>query len=268
MAEAARFDAWQAGDAYERYMGRWSRAVAPRFVDWLSLPADLNWLDVGCGTGALSASILERAKPNTLVSVDPSGGFIAKAKASLTDARVTFEVGDAQSLPFDPASRDVVVSGLVLNFVPDRDKALAEMRRVSRPGSTIAFYVWDYPGGGLEFLRAFWTVAAELDNEAKNLTEDKRFPFCTAEALVDLARRAELSSIEFSAIEVPTLFRDFDDFWQPFTLGAGPAPGYCLGLSDEARQRLRQRLHDGLPRRSDGAIAMKARAWAVKAKPG
>lgn len=265
MTQTSRHDAWQAGDSYDRYMGRWSRQIAPRFLDWLDVAAGLDWLEVGCGTGALSAAILTRCAPRSLLSIDPSEGFIAKARINVPDARIEFRVGDAQALAVDSASRDVIVSALVLNFVPDRSKALAEMKRVARRGGTIGFYIWDYPGGGVEFMRAFWTAATSLDPNARDLTEDRRFPFCTADGLTGMARQAGLADIECIAIEAPTVFKDFDDYWTPFTLGAGPAPGYCLSLEPEARERLRSRLEQSLPRREDGSIALKTRAWAVKA---
>jgi SAM-dependent methyltransferase len=265
MAEASRHDAWQAGDRYEAYMGRWSRQLAPRFVDWLGVADGLDWLDVGCGTGALSAAIIARCSPKSLLAVDPSEGFVAAASAALPDRRVEFRVGDAQALALESASRDVVASALVLNFIPDRGRALAEMKRVVRPGGTVGFYVWDYPGGGMELMRAFWSAATALDPAARDLAEDRRFPFCTADGLTGLMKGAGLTAIDCKAIEVPTLFRDFEDYWQPFTLGAGPAPGYCASLDPAARQRLKEKLHDDLPRRQDGSIPLGARAWALKA---
>lgn len=264
MAETTRHDAWQAGDSYDAYMGRWSRQVAPRFLDWLGAPKGPDWLEIGCGTGALSAAILAKRDPASLIAIDPSEGFVARARANVPDPRADFRVGDAQALDLPRASRDVAVSGLVLNFVPDRAKALAEMQRVVRPGGTVAFYVWDYPGGGIEFMRAFWTAATALDAAARDLTEDRRFPFCTADGVTALAEDAGLGRVDCTAIEVPTLFRDFSDYWTPFTLGAGPAPGYCASLPPPARERLRAALEAGLPRRADGAIPFKARAWAVR----
>ncbi len=263
MAEA-RHDAWQAGDRYEAYMGRWSRQVAPRFLDWLALPEGLEWLDVGCGTGALSAAILARCNPRSLLALDLSDGFVATTRAALVDARADVRLGDAQALPAESGSRDVIVSGLVLNFVPDRPKALAEMKRVARAGAPAAFYIWDYPGGGLEFVHAFWLAAAALDPVAAGLCEDKRFPMCTPDALTALATGAGLDRVECTAIEVPTVFQDFEDYWHPFTLGAGPAPGYCASLAPEARQLLKERLQATLPRQPDGSIRLDARAWAVR----
>lgn len=268
MSEASRHDAWQAGDNYDLYMGRWSRQIAPRFLDWLDAADQLDWLDVGCGTGALSIAILDRCDPKSLISVDPSEGFLKRARASTADGRATFEVGDAQALPVDTGSKDMIVSGLVLNFVPDKEKALAEMQRVARSRGTVAFYVWDYPGGGVEFMRAFWTAATALDPHARDLTEDRRFPFCTADGLANLAKSTGLTSVDCIQIEVPTLFKDFEDYWHPFTLGAGPAPGYCSSLGAHARERLREKLYDSLPRGEGGAIPLKARAWAVKGVAG
>jgi ubiquinone/menaquinone biosynthesis C-methylase UbiE len=264
MTETSRHDAWQAGDSYDAYMGRWSRLIAPRFLDWLSAPHGLNWLEVGCGTGALSAAILAHGAPNSLIAVDPSEGFVGKARASVPDGRAVFQVGDVQALTQNAASRDIIVSALVLNFLPDKTKALAEMKRVARPGGMIGFYVWDYPSGGVEFMQAFWSAATALNPDARDLTEDRRFAFCTPDGLIDLATRAGLASVECIPIEVPTVFKDFEDFWHPFTLGAGPAPGYYASLDPDARQRLWEKLNSSLPRRADGAIPMKARAWAIK----
>lgn len=268
MAETSRHDAWQAGESYEAYMGRWSRLVAPRFLDWLGAGPDLDWLDVGCGTGALSSTIIARFNPKSIVGIDPSDGFVAHARSLIADERAGFRVGDARALPLEDASRDVVVSALVLNFVPDREKALSEMKRVARPGGTVAFYVWDYPGGGVEFMRAFWKEATALDPRAADLAENRRFPFCTPEGLVALAADAGLRSPVCNPIEIPTVFRDFEDYWRPFTLGAGPAPGYCAGLEPRPRERLRERLRETLATKADGSIPLKARAWAVRAQPG
>jgi SAM-dependent methyltransferase len=259
-----RHDAWQAGDSYDQYMGRWSRQIAPRFLDWLDAPPRSDWLEVGCGTGALTAAIVARCEPKSVVSIDPSDGFLAKARANVPDACVDFRTGDAQALPAEAGSKDVIVSGLVLNFVSDRPLALAEMRRVARPGATIGFYVWDYPGAGVEFMRAFWTAAISLDPNAADLREDKRFPFCTPHGLRSLAGEAGLAPVDVTAIEAASVFRDFDDFWRPFTLGAGPAPGYCMSLAPAAREVLRVKLSGMLPRQADGSIHMKTRAWALK----
>lgn len=266
MADAARYDAWRAGDGYDAYMGRWSRKVAPAFLDWLGASPGGHWLDVGCGTGALSEAILARRGPASLIGVDPSEDFVATAAARITDGRAAFRLGDARALAFADASRDVVVSGLALNFVPEPERGLTEMRRVARRGGLVGFYVWDYPGEGLAFVRAFWRAAAALDPQAAALTENARFAFCTREGLGGMARTAGLEDVRATPLEIETTFRDFADYWRPFTLGGGPAPGYCAALPDGARARLRERLENDLPRDAAGAISMKARAWGVQGR--
>jgi SAM-dependent methyltransferase len=190
MPETSRHDAWQAGDSYDAYMGRWSRQIVLRFLDWLHAPDGLDWLEVGCGTGALSAAILAQCDPKSLIAIDQSEGFIRKARAKVPDTRAEFRVGDAQGLPAETASRDVIASALVLNFVPDRQKALSEMKRVARAGAKMGLYVWDYPGGGIEFIRAFWRAATALDPNALDLTEDKRFPYWTHKGPDQSGRRS------------------------------------------------------------------------------
>jgi ubiquinone/menaquinone biosynthesis C-methylase UbiE len=266
MAASSRHDAWSSGDAYDLYMGRWSRPVAARFVDWLALPAGLSWLEMGAGTGALTEAILATAEPSEVLAVEPSAAFLARARERLPDRRVEFRLGDAASLATLPGgSRDVAVGGLVLNFIPERVAALAEMARIVRPDGTVGFYVWDYPGGGMGVMRAFWTAAAELDPAARDLTEDRRFPFCTSDGLREIVEDAGLAEPEVTEIVQRAVFADFDDFWRPFTLGAGPAPGYCASLSPEARERLRQTLSESLARQADGSVVLPTRAWAVKA---
>lgn len=264
VSTTTRHDAWQAGDNYDAYMGRWSREIAPRFLAWLNLGENLEWLDVGCGTGVLSSAILNQCRPKSLISIDTSPAFLATAREKVQDDRVEFRLGDAQALNLDTASRDIAVSGLVLNFVPDQTRALAEMIRATRKGGTVAFYVWDYPGGGLQLLRAFWSAASALDPSTEELKEDRRFPYCTADGVVQLAKAAGLVAPDCIAIEIPTLFKNFEDYWHPFTLGAGPAPGYCTSLDPDAQERLKSKLRATLPFARDGSISLKARAWAVR----
>jgi ubiquinone/menaquinone biosynthesis C-methylase UbiE len=266
MAGSARHDAWSSGDSYELYMGRWSRRIAERFLDLVAAESGLNWVEVGCGTGALSSTILRRAEPASLTAVEPSESFRAAARASNPDPRASFVAGDAQSLPLPDASADILALALVLNFIPDRARALEEMRRVLRPGGRLVFYVWDYPGGGVGFIRAFWTAAVALDPSAAELTETGRFPFCTAEGLTEMVHAAGFRDISVTPITDQARFDSFADFWRPFTLGAGPAPGYCASLADDSRERLRQKLADDLVPASDGSITLPLRAWAVQAR--
>lgn len=255
-------DTWEQGRAYERYVGRWSREVASRFLEWLRVRPDRRWLDVGCGTGAVCAAILERSAPASVDGVEPSKGLLELAVDRL-GSRVTFHRADAASLPLDDDSFDAVVSGLVLNFVPDVEAALGEMTRVGADGAVVAAYVWDY-AGRMQFMRWFWDVAADLDASATELDEGTRFPDCTPEALTWRFAAAGLLDVETTAIEVPTVFTDFNDYWSPFLGGQGPAPAYAMSLEESARARLRERLRERIPTRDDGSIALVARAWAVR----
>jgi ubiquinone/menaquinone biosynthesis C-methylase UbiE len=258
---------WASGSAYEAYVGRWSRAVAARFVPSLSA-AGGAWADVGCGTGALTAAVLQHGTPQSVVCVDASPAFLEVAADRVRDPRARFEVGDAAALPVPDGALDVVVSGLVLNFLPDRASAVAEWRRGLRAGGTLGFYVWDY-AQEMQLMRRFWDAAAELDPSAAGLDEGRRFAFCRPGPLRELAEDAGFEDVRVEAIDVPTVFRDFDDYWAPFLAGTGPAPAYVAGLDGTARERLGSWLDARLPRNPDGAISLTARAWAVRARrPG
>ncbi len=256
---------WAVGSAYERYIGRWSRLVAREFLAWLAVPAGRRWLDVGCGTGALTRTVLEHGAPSTIVGIDASAGFVDHARGLVSDPRASFQVGDAQALPFENASFDAAVSGLVLNFVPDPALMMGAMRRVVKPGGLAAVYVWDY-AGEMQLMRYFWDVAAELDPAARDLAEGLRFPLCRQGPLGELARAAGLDQVETRSLDVSTTFRDFDDYWTPFLGGQGPAPAYCMSLSEDRRAALRERIRAALPIRPDGSVALIARAWAVKGR--
>jgi SAM-dependent methyltransferase len=259
-------DNWERGNPYEQYVGRWSRRVAPMFLSWLAVPAGGRWLDLGCGTGALCAAILDRCAPVAVVGVEPSEGFLETAREHLAD-RAVLRQGSATAIPLDDASVDVTVSGLVLNFVADQRGALVEMSRVTRPGGTIAAYVWDY-AGKMELMRYFWDAAVELDPDAAELDEGVRFPMCNATALERLFAGAELEAVETKPIDVPTPFSDFDDYWEPFLGGQGPAPAYAVSLDEAKRADLRDRIRKRMPAMPDGSILLTARAWAVRANVG
>lgn len=256
---------WASGAAYEPYVGRWSRLVAREFLAWLDLPFGRSWLDVGCGTGALSAMVLEATIPSHLIGVDRSPTYLAYARAHIADARATFAVADALALPFRTQTVDAVVSGLVLNFVPEPGRAVIEMARVVRPGATVALYVWDY-AGQMQLMRYFWDAAAALDPAARELDEGRRFSICRPDALIPLFHAAGLHDVSTRAIDVATDYRDFDDYWSPFLGGQGSAPAYVQTLSVERRETLREHLYDALPIAADGAIRLIARAWAVRGR--
>ncbi|TDD86831.1 class I SAM-dependent methyltransferase [Actinomadura rubrisoli] len=254
---------WAVGDAYEAYVGRWSRRVAEAFLSWLGVPGGLRWLDVGCGTGALSAAVLAVADPVQIVGVDTSEGFLAAARARVGDARSTFRIGDAGALPLPDRRFDAVVSGLALNFVDDPRRAAAEFARVAALDGVAAAYVWDY-AEGMAMMRHFWDAAVALDPAASELDEGRRFPLCRPEPLQALWTDAGLDGVSVKAIDVPAVFADFDDYWKPFLGGQGPAPGYVMSLTPERRRALRELLRDRLPHAPDGSIPLTVRAWAVR----
>jgi SAM-dependent methyltransferase len=256
-------ETWESADAYEQYSGRWSRKVAKEFLAWLNVSPGQTWGDVGCGAGALVDSILAECNPKAVIAIDRSEGFVAEARRRVHDPRARFEVGDATALPWSSASCDVTVCGLVLNFVSDADSLTREMARVARPGGRVAAYVWDY-GRGMQMMRHFWDVAIELNPKDSLLDQAQRFPLCQPEPLKELFRAAGLISISVRAIDIPTVFRDFDDYWKPFLGKQGAAPTYLASLDGDARDRIRDALKARLVASSDGSIAMTARAWAVQ----
>jgi SAM-dependent methyltransferase len=258
-------DPWDSGDPYDLFMGRWSRGIAPEFIRWLSMPSGQSWLDIGCGTGSLSKTILALAYPDQILAIDPSNRFIEHASRSIDDPRIKFELGTASNIPAPADSFDAIVSGLVLNFVPDPFQAMEEMRRVARQGGIIAAYVWDY-AQGMEMLRYFWDAAVALDPNAGKLDEGRRFPICQPEELERLFMKAGLGDIEVQAIDLRTVYRDFDDYWSPFLGGVGPAPGYVASLELERRADLENALRERLPISEDGSIELRARAWAVRGR--
>lgn len=263
MAPKPVSDTWERGSPYEQYVGRWSRQVAPRFLSWLDVPPGRRWLDVGCGTGALCAAIVDRCAPSSVAGVEPSKGFLETARQNLGE-RVAFHAGSATAIPLGDASVDAAVSALVLNFVDDPRAALAEMARVAGTGGTIAAYVWDY-ASKMELMRKFWDAAVELDPASARLDEGARFPLCRPEPLEKLFAGAGLTGVEVAPIDIATRFASFEDYWQPFLGGQGPAPAYAMSLDDAARARLRERIRARLPLEADGSIPLTARAWAVRA---
>jgi SAM-dependent methyltransferase len=254
---------WGAGDAYERYMGRWSREVAPRFTAWLGLEPGGACVDIGCGTGILTAALLEGAAVTRIVGIDSAPGFLDLARARVSDPRATFRQGDAQALPEVDDAFDLAVSGLVLNFLPDKAAALAEMARVVRPGGTVGLYVWDY-AGHMQIMRHFFDVAAALDPRALDFDDGVKAPVCRPGPLRELFTGAGLESVEVRAIDITAAFESFEDYWTPFLGGTGSAPKYCMSLTEPAREELRERLRARLPTGPDGEILLAVRAWAAK----
>jgi len=261
MAELS--DKWTAGATYEDFMGRWSRLLAPRFVSWLSVRPTANWLDVGCGTGALADAICVGADPASVVACDPSEPFIEYARQRQIDPRISFVVAGIGQLPTRPGRFNSVTSLLALNFFPKPEASIDEMRRITAVHGLVSACVWDY-AGGMEFLRCFWDSVAAVDARAAELDEGHRFPICRPSALESLFREGGLADVVCESIEIPTRFSTFAEFWKPFLGGTGPAPTYLATLESPHREALATRLERSLPREPDGTISLVAKAWAVR----
>ena len=257
--------AFDDGEAYERYMGRWSRAIGEKFLAWLEPPVQRQWLDVGCGTGALTALVLARGAPEKIIGIDPSPAQVEHATRTVTAAQVDFRVGDACDMPFDAAEFDVVVSGLVLHFFPDRPKALREMLRVTRPGGIVGGYTWrksptiiDAPYGPLA--RAVRDIAGDV-------TQSPTVPEAMPEGLRAALAADGYAEIEVTTIEASQTFLDFDDYWTSQTATfPHPVAKSALALSDAHRSRVRDALRLSLPAAADGTITYASRATAFKAR--
>ena len=256
-------EAWDAGDAYERYVGRWSRVVATEFLRWLAAAPGLAWADVGSGTGALASAILAHCAPSSVRGIDSSTGFLSLARRRITASNAAFEHGDATRLPWNSGVFDVAVSGLVLNFVSDHGAMVREMARVTRPGGCVGAYVWDY-GEGMQMMRHFWDAAIAVSPADSKLDQAERFPVCAPGPLRELFERASLKDVEVRAIEIPTVFRDFDDFWTPFLGKTGAAPTYLASATAEVREGIRRALESRLAPARGGPLELTARAWAVR----
>lgn len=252
---------WGNTDTYFNYMGRWSRQVAPLFIDWLDVEPGRLWIDVGCGTGELSERIVEKSMPAELQGVDPSEQYIAFAKSRIPSGK--FAVGSAVSLKHSGDYFDLAVSGLVLNFVPDSQAAISEMARIVKPGGMVASYVWDY-AGHMQVMRYFFDAAKRFDERSADFDDGIRAPICRPKPLTAAFRQAGLENVEVAALDIPTPFQNFDDYWTPFLGGTGSAPKYCMSLEEDLRNQIRDAVRQSLPTGPDGEILLAARAWAVK----
>lgn len=256
-------DHWAKGASYDAYMGRWSRALASVFLGWLQPKPGLRWLDVGCGTGALATAIIQTASPEMVIGCDPSAPFIAYANDQGRDSRLSFQAATLENLPHVSNGFGAIVSGLVLNFIPEPVNAVQSMMKRAGSGGLVAAYVWDY-AGRMDFLRTFWDAAVTLDPAAEPLDEGRRFPLCQPERLENTFREAGLSRVKADALEIPTLFTTFSDYWDPFLAGTGPAPNYVASLRTSQRKRLAVELKQRIDPTGSGNIEMIACAWAIR----
>ncbi len=254
-----------AGEAYEPLTGRWSRLVAPRFLDWIDAGSHGRWLDVGCGTGALIQAVLDAKQPREVVGVDPSSAYIAYARRQIEDPRVRYEVGDARSLPVASNQYDAVVSGLVINVLPSGGQlsAVREMLRAARRGGTVGAYVWDYAGGFAPRTR-FWEVATALDPSAAEVDERTAYSICNPVQLERLFGSAGMNAVETGTVEILAEFHNFDDYWTPFLAGYGPASRYLLGLPAPARDELREQVRNTVAPDREAPFHLPIRAFSVR----
>ena len=253
------------GGAYERLMGRFTRAAGETFLDWLALPKGLNWVDVGCGTGAFTQLLLDHCDPACIEALDPAEAQIAYARRTPAAGRVNFRVGSAQSLPFGNAEFDAAVMALVITFVPDPNEAVAELKRVTKPGGTIGTYMWDIFNKGLpqyplrDALEKMGIEVPYLPGHAHSRMENMEGYF----------KAAGLAEVLTRTIEVDVVYANFDDFWAGQTALANYVVQHIRNMSAADVERLKADLRATLPKDKNGHIAYKARANAVKGRaPG
>jgi SAM-dependent methyltransferase len=250
------------GEAYERLMGRWSRLAAERFLDWIYPPKNLRWLDVGCGNGAFTEELITRCAPAAVTAIDPSDEQLAYARARPGVRIADFHIGDAENLPFSDNSFDIAVMALVISFLPDPDKAVAEMARVVRPGGSVGAYMWDFSGGGSPVHPLYLAI------ESIGATPGRppNAPASERDALLRFWKNAGLEAVETGVIRIPTIYSDFDDFWDSNVVPIGPQGKVIATMSPSDREELRARLRDHLPVSADGCIVYESFANIVKGR--
>lgn len=264
-AEAKMF---AASAGYENFMGRWSRLLAPRYIAFAGVKNGQRVLDVGTGTGSVAAAVEAGMPESEIIGIDPSAGFIAYAQKNAKSTRARFEVGDAQALKFEDASFDHTMALLVMNFIPDHGKAIAEMRRVTRAQGIVSACVWDYDAG-MQMLRFFWDEAVALD-PAIEPRDERHMKLSRQGQLGDLWRKAGLVNVQEAPLVIDQAYASFNDYWGPFTKGAGPGGAYVVSLPQDRRLQLEARMRKRLlGDAQDGPFTLTARAWCVRGEvPG
>ena len=253
---------FDAADQYDRFMGRWSRAIGDKFLAWLAPPMSLRWLDAGCGTGAFSELILQQCEPASLVGIDPAPAQIDYARK--TFPKLDFRVGDAMAMPLGDNDFDVVVSALVIHFITDRAKAFAEMKRVARHGGIVGGYLWERTA--TTDFAPYAPMYRGVQHIAGDSLRSPLVPEATLEGMGASLRAAGYRDINVKQIEAEQTFKDFDDYWEVQTLTFHPVGKSVAALTDAQRAKLRDHMHSTLPIAKDGSITYPARSIAFKAR--
>ena len=259
---------WNSADSYEKFMGRWSLEIGKHFIEMLAETTDIvnkRWVDVGCGTGALSEVVFQKTSPEYILGIDPSQDFIDKAQQKINQSNVEFTTTTAENIPLPSESIDFVVSGLALNFMSDPNTSLSEMKRVLKPNGLLACYVWDY-ADKMEFLRYFWDAVVQLDPESQIYDEGEKFPICNPNKLQELFNSIGMKNIRNDEITIQTPFSSFDKYWKPFFGGQGPAGEYLASVNDEKQTQIAFQIENSLPISTDGSITLIAKAFTIQGK--
>ena len=246
-------------------MGNWSRLVAQKFLLWLKETNDVNaksWLDVGCGTGALTFEIANNFNPAHILGIDPSPEYLPN---NSNHDNIEFKVGNSSQIPVKGEIYDYIVSGLALNFMDDKTASIGEMKRVLKHNGCLALYVWDY-SEQMEFLRVFWDAAGEIKPEAKKLDEGVQFPVCKKPALIKLFTECQLKEIKITELIIDTKFTNIESYWKPFLGGQGPAGSFLISLDEPERKLVKYKIMKHLGISKNEPITLKARAYAIQGK--
>jgi SAM-dependent methyltransferase len=248
---------FRGADAYERFMGRFSRPLAPLLADYAGIERGQRVVDVGCGTGALTAELVARVGADSVVALDPSEPLVTAARERHPD--VELHVAPAEQIPCEDDAFDAALAQLVVHFMADPVAGLREMRRVTRPGGTVAACVWDHAGGRGP-LSFFWAVLADVDPEAR---DESQLAGAREGHLAELFRDAGIGDVEETTLAVEVTYASFEEWWEPYTLGVGPPGAYVAQLDDDARERLVARLRERQP---PAPFTITGRAWTARGR--
>jgi SAM-dependent methyltransferase len=255
---------WDNTQGYEMYVGRWSSLLSIDFVNWLNARSNLKWLEIGCGTGALTKAIAEKCTPSYLLAIDKSDSYIEKAKENVNSGNVSFLNIDINSCPLNEKFH-YITSGLVLNFVPKFGDMLRKLMNNLEPGGEISSFVWDY-GGHYQPMRHFWNAACEIIPGSEKFDAGRNFDICTKENLIRLFEGIGLNDIQFTTIERIATFQNFDDYWLPIISAQGSVTEFISTLKEAEKEKLKEHLKRKLPIAFNGEIKLVISVLAAKGR--